>query len=72
MRKTSGATNPADVLTKFQSRGDMSEKLLAVNVELEEKEAPRRRRLRWADAEDEERELTAGWGVLCGSGADEC
>ena len=68
MRKASGATNPADVLTKFQSRGDMSEKLLAVNVELEEKEAPRRRRLRWADAEDEERELAAGWGALCGSG----
>ena len=72
MRKTSGATNPADVLTKFQSRSDMKEKLMAVNVELEEKEAPWRRRFSWADAEDDESELAAGWDAMCGSQADEC
>ena len=35
LRKTPGATNPADVLTKYQSMREIKEKLLAVNIVLQ-------------------------------------
>ena len=78
MRKVAGATNLADVCTKYLTLSEAKAKLEAVNVEVEEKESRAakaacvRPRLKWADAEDSEEEAVGGACAFCGLWADEC
>ena len=78
MRMVAGATNPADVCTKYLTLSEAKAKLEAVNVEVEEKESRAakaacvRPRLKWADAEDSEEEAVGGACAFCGLWADEC
>ena len=60
--KTCGMTKPADVLTKLQARSDMKDKLMGINVEVDEK-ARAIHRFRWADLEGDRSEPYASWGA---------
>ena len=55
VRKIAGLKNPADVLTKAMSAGDMSEKMKAVGAKFVDVRKPwgEDRRVSWADKESE-------------------